>query len=43
MTKNLVSVSQISNSGKYVLFCPNDVKILSNIQNLEADILLEEG
>ncbi|KAH7843402.1 hypothetical protein Vadar_016136 [Vaccinium darrowii] len=41
MTKNLVSVSQISNSGKYVLFGPDDVKVLSNIRNMEADILLE--
>ncbi|KAH7856163.1 hypothetical protein Vadar_033466 [Vaccinium darrowii] len=41
MTKNLVSVSQISNSGKYVLFGTDDIKVLSNIRNMEADILLE--
>ncbi|KAH7858921.1 hypothetical protein Vadar_029426 [Vaccinium darrowii] len=40
MTKNLVSVSQISNSGKYVLFGTDDVKVLSNIRNMEADIFV---
>lgn len=31
LKKNLVSVSQINNSGKNVLFCPNDVKMHDNM------------
>ncbi|KAJ4961768.1 hypothetical protein NE237_021678 [Protea cynaroides] len=38
--KNLVSVSQITNSGKYVLFCPNEVKVLDNVKNIVADVVL---
>lgn len=40
LKKNLISVSQITDSGKYVLFCPNDVKVLQNVKNLEADVVL---
>lgn len=39
LQRNLVSVSQIKNFGKYVLFGPNDVKILDNVKNLEANIV----
>ncbi|KAK1353620.1 CCHC-type domain-containing protein [Heracleum sosnowskyi] len=39
LQRNLVSVSQITNSGKYVLFGPNDVKILDNVKNLEATVV----
>ena len=39
LKRNLVSISQITNSGKYVLFGPNDVKILDNVKTLEANIL----
>ncbi|KAK1371141.1 CCHC-type domain-containing protein [Heracleum sosnowskyi] len=39
LQRNLVSVSQITNSGKYVLFGPNDVKILDNVKNLEANVV----
>ncbi|KAK3039235.1 hypothetical protein RJ639_027939 [Escallonia herrerae] len=40
LKKNLVSVSQITDSGKYVLFGPKDVMVLDNLKNVEADILL---
>ncbi|KAL8116818.1 hypothetical protein AgCh_023112 [Apium graveolens] len=40
LKKNLVSVSQITNSGKYVLFGPNDVKVFDNMKKIEADIVL---
>ncbi|KAK3010974.1 hypothetical protein RJ639_010854 [Escallonia herrerae] len=40
LRKNLVSVSQITNSGKYVLFGPEDVKILDNVKNIGADVLV---
>ncbi|KAA8549858.1 hypothetical protein F0562_001542 [Nyssa sinensis] len=39
LKKNLASVSQIVDSGRYVLFGPDDVKIISNIKHLEADVL----
>nr|DAD29955.1 TPA_asm: hypothetical protein HUJ06_031423 [Nelumbo nucifera] len=39
LKKNLASVSQIMNSGRYVLFGPNNVQILSNVKHIEADIL----
>ena len=39
LKKNLTSVSQIVDSRRYVLFGPNDVKIISNIKRLEADVL----
>ncbi|KAF7843277.1 Retrovirus-related Pol polyprotein from transposon TNT 1-94 [Senna tora] len=40
LKKNLVSVSQITNSGKYVLFGPNDVKVLDNLKNVDANVVL---
>ncbi|KAF7802900.1 putative RNA-directed DNA polymerase [Senna tora] len=40
LTKNLVSVPQITDSGKYVLFGPNDVKVLDNVNNISADVVL---
>ncbi|KAJ7949736.1 Retrovirus-related Pol polyprotein from transposon TNT 1-94 [Quillaja saponaria] len=33
-------VSQITDSGKYVLFGPKGVKILENVKNIAADVLL---
>jgi len=39
LKKNLASVSQLTNSGRYVLFGPNDVQILSNVKYIAADIL----
>lgn len=41
MTKNLISVSQLTNSGRYVLFGPNDFKILENIKSIQADTVLK--
>lgn len=32
-------MSQITNSGKYVLFGPNDVQILSNVKHITANVL----
>lgn len=40
MTKNLVSVSQITDSGKYVLFGPKDVKVLDNVKEILGDVIL---
>ena len=40
LKKNLISVSQITNSGKYVLFGPHDVKVLDNFKNVVADVVL---
>nr|DAD20269.1 TPA_asm: hypothetical protein HUJ06_021732 [Nelumbo nucifera] len=40
LKKNLVSVSQITDFGKYVLFGPNDVKVLDNVKNIGADVVL---
>ncbi|GKF63393.1 retrovirus-related pol polyprotein from transposon TNT 1-94, partial [Tanacetum coccineum] len=37
---NLVSVPQITASGKYVLFGPSDVKILDNVRNLAANVIV---
>ncbi|KAL0317318.1 UNVERIFIED_CONTAM: Retrovirus-related Pol polyprotein from transposon RE2 [Sesamum angustifolium] len=42
LKKNLISVSQITNSGKYVLFGPNDVKVLDNVKNVVADVILSD-
>ena len=39
LKKNLVLVSQITNSGKYVLFGPDDVKVLDSMKNIEVDVL----
>ncbi|KAJ1388134.1 gag-polypeptide of LTR copia-type [Sesbania bispinosa] len=41
LKKNLISVSQITNSGKYVLFGPNNVKILNCVRNIDVDTILE--
>lgn len=38
--KNLISIFQITKSGKYVLFGSNDVKVLDNVKNVIADVLL---
>lgn len=35
----MVFVSQITNSGKYVLFGPNDVKTLDNLKNIVPDVM----
>ncbi|KAI9073927.1 hypothetical protein K1719_044100 [Acacia pycnantha] len=43
LTKNLVSVPQITNSGKYVLFGPNDVKVLDNVKEKYADVIFSGG
>ncbi|KAL9256690.1 Retrovirus-related Pol polyprotein from transposon TNT 1-94-like protein [Drosera capensis] len=40
LTKNLVSVPQITDSGKYVLFGSNDVKVLDNVRVVSGDVLL---
>ncbi|KAK4415819.1 hypothetical protein Salat_2689300 [Sesamum alatum] len=40
LKKNLISVSQITNSGKYVMFGPNDVKVLNNVKTVVADVVL---
>lgn len=40
LKKNLVSVSQITESGKYVLFGPIDVKVLDNMKDISADVIL---
>lgn len=42
LKKNIASVFQITNSGRHVLFSPNDVKVISIIKHLKADILLTE-
>ncbi|KAF2320630.1 hypothetical protein GH714_029268 [Hevea brasiliensis] len=39
LKRNLVSVSQITNSGKYVLFGPKDVKVLDNVKAIYADVV----
>ncbi|KAK3001904.1 LOW QUALITY PROTEIN: hypothetical protein RJ639_022194 [Escallonia herrerae] len=39
LTKNLVSVPQITDSGKYVLFGPKDVKVLDNVKEISADVI----
>lgn len=40
LKKNLASVSQITNSGRYVLFGPDNVQVLSNVDHISADVLL---
>ena len=39
LKKNLASISQITDSGRYVLFGPKDVQILSNVKHVAADIM----
>ncbi|KAL4347792.1 hypothetical protein GQ457_17G001580 [Hibiscus cannabinus] len=39
LKRNLISVSQITDSGKFVLFGPKDVKVLENVKNISADIV----
>ncbi|KAF2315208.1 hypothetical protein GH714_038433 [Hevea brasiliensis] len=39
LKRNLVSVSQITNSRKYVLFRPKDVKVLDNVKTISADVV----
>ncbi|KAH0720391.1 hypothetical protein KY285_005194 [Solanum tuberosum] len=40
LKRNLVSVSQINDSGKYILLGPNDVKIMDNVKNISTDVVL---
>ncbi|KAH0709573.1 hypothetical protein KY284_011000 [Solanum tuberosum] len=40
LNRNLVSVSQITGFGKYILLGPNDVKILDNMKNISVDVVL---
>ena len=40
LKRNLAFVSQITNSGKYVLFGPNDVKSFDNLKYVEVDVLV---
>lgn len=40
LKKNLVSVPQIIDTGKYVLFGPNDVKILENVKSIHSEVIL---
>ena len=42
LKKNLASVSQITNSGKYVLFGSNDVKFFDNLKYVDVDVLMTE-
>ncbi|KAJ9554092.1 hypothetical protein OSB04_018137 [Centaurea solstitialis] len=39
LKKNLASVSQITENGKYVLFGPDNVQILANLDYIAADVL----
>ena len=39
LKKNLASVSQITDSGRYVLFGPKDVQILYNVKHVAANIM----
>ncbi|PHT95366.1 hypothetical protein T459_03248 [Capsicum annuum] len=39
LKKKLVSVSQITNSEKYVVCGPDDVKVLGNMENIKAGVL----
>ncbi|KAK3027521.1 hypothetical protein RJ639_040236 [Escallonia herrerae] len=39
LTKNLVSVPQITDSGKYVLFGPKDVKVLDNVKEISGAVI----
>ncbi|KAI9108595.1 hypothetical protein K1719_020479 [Acacia pycnantha] len=43
LTKNLVSVPQITDSRKCVLFGPNDVKVLDNVEEISADVIFSGG
>ena len=36
LKKNLASISQITDSGRYVLFGPKDVQILSNVKDVSG-------
>ncbi|KAH0707740.1 hypothetical protein KY285_010907 [Solanum tuberosum] len=40
LKRNIVSVSQITGFGKYILLGPNDVKILDNVKNISVDVVL---
>ncbi|KAK4404457.1 Retrovirus-related Pol polyprotein from transposon RE1 [Sesamum angolense] len=40
LKRNLVSVSQITSSEKHILFGPNDVEIIGNLDSIAADIVL---
>lgn len=40
LKRNLVLVSQITNSRNYVLFRPNDVKVLNNLKNVATNVVL---
>nr|GEV03156.1 hypothetical protein [Tanacetum cinerariifolium] len=40
LKRNLVSVPQITASGKYVLFGPSEVKILDNVRNLDVNVIV---
>ena len=40
LKKNLAFVSQITNSDKYVLFCPKDVKFFDNLKDVDVDVLV---
>ena len=39
LKKNLASISQIIDSGRCVLFSPNDVQVFSNMKHIEANVL----
>ena len=39
LKKNLASVSQITSTGEFVLFGPNEVRILCNLRSIDADVL----
>ena len=39
LKKNLASVSQITDNGKYVLFGLNNVQILNHLKHVDADVL----
>ncbi|KAG6424918.1 hypothetical protein SASPL_115341 [Salvia splendens] len=41
LKKNLALVPQIADSGRYVLFGQHDVKTISNIKHLDADVLFK--
>ncbi|CAK7335817.1 unnamed protein product [Dovyalis caffra] len=40
LKRNLVSVSQITDSRKYVLFGSNDVKVLDNVNQITSDVVV---
>ncbi|XP_071709236.1 uncharacterized protein [Rutidosis leptorrhynchoides] len=39
LTKNIVLVPQITESGKHILFGPTDVKVLENVKEIVGDVL----